>query len=170
MMKLRISLPWLLSALALSAGCSKPGLDSPISARNSTQYAMWRNDVDPDLTDGQRRALADAESEIKLGIQINSGGGSEGIDAAFLEAIDGRTLRDVLKQGLSSKIDRLQLESANLGKVLDLDATIETRAGDLPSADYLRAEVAGKHDALQKDQDAIQEARNQLRELQLSTP
>jgi len=170
-MKPRLSLFWLLPVLAVSAGCSKGPLDSPVSARNYTQYAMWKSDIDPSLTDGQRRALADAESEIKLGIQINSGGGGpEGIDAAYFEAIDGRTLRDVLQQGLNPKIDRLELESSAYGKVLDLDATIETREGDLPSADYLKTEIASKRDALQRDRDAIHAAREQLKELQLTTP
>ncbi len=170
-MKPRISLLWVLPALALLAGCSKGPLDSPVSARSYTQYAMWKNDVDPSLTEEQRKELADAEYEIKLGIQIKSdSGGSDGIDAAYYEAIDGRPLRDVLRQGLNGKIDRLQREAAAYGKALDHDVYIEAWETDLPSADYLKTEIAGKRDALQRNQDVIESARKQVKDLQLITP
>jgi hypothetical protein len=170
-MKRRTPALWLLPALALISGCSKGPLDTPISARDYTNYSMWRSDVDPELTDAQRREIVDAESEIKLSIQISSGGGgSDTIEAAFLEAVNGRTLREFLEQGLNSRIDRLKLESGNLAKVLDLDAGISTKEGDVASADFLRNEVEGKRAALQKDQDEIEDARSRLRELQSPTP
>jgi hypothetical protein len=170
-MKLCTAAVWLLPVVALIPGCSKGPLDSPISARDYVNYSMWRSEVDPELTDAQRQEIAVAESEIKLGIQIDSGGGgSDTIDAAYYETINGHTLREFLEQGLTSRIERLKLESARLAKVLDLDAGIETREGDLPSADFLRNDVENKREALQKDQDEIQSARARLKELQNPSP
>ena len=61
--------------LAMTAGCSKPPLDSPVTARDYLSYSMWRSEVDPALTDVQRKEIGEAESEIKLGLQITSGAG-----------------------------------------------------------------------------------------------
>ena len=73
-------------------------------------------------------------------------------------------------RGLTGRINRLELESAAYAKVLDLDLKIETREGDFASADYLRNEIAGKRDALQKDQDEIAASRERLKELQNNPP
>ena len=54
--------------------------------------------------------------------------------------------------------------------MLDLVAGIESREGDLPSADFLRNDVENKREALQKDQDEIQSARARLKELQNPSP
>jgi len=66
-------------------------------------------------TPQERQELDDMIQELKFSIMLNgTATGSEAIDEAVREEIDGTTLREVLQKGHQEKRERLLVEKARL--------------------------------------------------------
>lgn len=146
--RLRV-LIWLTVSAAL-CGChpSNP-LDRKIVASSAIDFVGWRADAGGSLDGEQWRDLDEAIQEIKFRMTIDHiASGSDAVDNAMCERINGRTVREVLIFGYKSMLDRLNIERTESIKVISTNARLVTRPGDTASADYLREKRKVQSDAL----------------------
>jgi hypothetical protein len=156
---------WLLCiAAACASGCgpSNP-LEGKVDAPNALSYSMWRSAAERDLTPQQVIDLDRSLQEIKF--HVMAGGtvhGSDAVEAAALQMIDGQTVRHVLQQGLGWELDRAEAERSALANGMTQNALMTTRPGDLDSADYLVALKQRQTVRLQAATDEVNHARERL--------
>jgi hypothetical protein len=113
-------------------------LDEKVSARTPFHLMMWKAHIGKKQTSQEQQELEDMIQELSLSVMINkAASGSEGVDAAVRAEIDGVTLRELLLQGYRARQQRLDLEKTRLEVCIDANARLQTRPGDVPSADYL---------------------------------
>jgi hypothetical protein len=113
-------------------------LDEKVPARTSLDLMMWRADIARKQTPLERRELDDMIQELKFSVMLKgTATGSDGVEAEVRAEIDGATLREVLLKGHEAKRQRLDLEKTRLEVCIDANARLQTRPGDVPSADYL---------------------------------
>jgi hypothetical protein len=113
-------------------------LDERVAARTSLDLIMWRAHIAARQTPQERRELDDMIQELKFSVMLKgTATGSEAIDEAVREEIDGVTLRDVLLKGHEAERRRLLVEKARLEACIDANAQRRTRPGDVASAGYL---------------------------------
>jgi hypothetical protein len=129
------------AAFAALSGCgpSDP-LEGKVDAPNELSYSMWRSAAERDLTPEQVKDVDRSLQEIKF--HLMAGGtvrGSEAVEAAALQMIDGQTVRHMLQQGLGWELDRAEAERSTLETGMKQNALMTTRPGDTDSADYLVA-------------------------------
>jgi hypothetical protein len=151
----------LFAVLALSA-CqrSAPPLEQKITAGTPGGYMMWRGGLIETLTKQQREDFDDAVKELRLAVMVDgSATGSEAIDAAWRAKIDGLTIREAMRQGYETRLQRLETEHEELGHFIDRNSRLRTNPGDTASADYLarkRDEQNERLEALAKNIAATQ--------------
>ena len=134
----RLVVAWCALGVALS-GCSGGNpLDKKINSADQVSFSMWETKVESDLTPDQ---VADLKAALQEGrFHIMSAGevhGSEAIESAIMDAINGRQLREVIMQGLGWQLDRSESERATLEDSLKKNALMTTRPGDIESKQYL---------------------------------
>lgn len=152
-----------LAALAGLAGCSRADrLAITVDAKSPIAFAMWRAQVGSDFAPAEWHDFDAALQEIRFQITADyQATGSEAVDAALRERINGQAVRAVLVMGTRARLRRLQGDRSELEHFLAENATLRTRPDDRESMAYLRA----VHDrqAAQlveiKTEIAIQEAR-----------
>jgi hypothetical protein len=134
---------WLLAvsaALCLAAaGCgpSDP-LEKKVNAADNLSFTIWETKVEEVLAPEQAADMKQALQEYRFHIMAEgSVHGSEAIGDALMQMIDGKTLRQVLLQGLGWGLDRSEAERAQLEDSLKKNALMTTRPGDTASANYL---------------------------------
>ena len=124
---------------------------------------MWRSSAEHDLTPQQVIDVDRSLQEIKF--QIMAGGtvhGSDAVEAAALQMIDGQTIRHMLQQGLGWELDRAEAERSTLETGMKQNALMTTRPGDIDSADYLAALKQRQTVRLQAATDEVNHARERL--------
>jgi hypothetical protein len=122
-----------------SSGCgpSDP-LETKVIADDPVAFSMWESKSHDLLPPAQIQEFDDAVQEYKFHIMAEGKAtGSEAVSDSMREAINGRTIRYVLQQGLGWKLSRLEAERAGLEGVMAQNAQMRTRPGDTASADYL---------------------------------
>jgi hypothetical protein len=140
-----------LSILALVlgvVGCA-PGdpLDRFVSARTSDRFATWRAHITSDSSVEIRQRVEEALQEIRLNLtgerelkrQLGEPvmSGTESIDDALRQRVDGRRLREVLQLGYALRVRRLKEELAGLEDAVNKNTQLVTRPGDLDSKHHL---------------------------------
>jgi hypothetical protein len=134
---------WLLAASAALcmavAGCgpSDP-LEKKVNAADNLSFAIWETkaegDLAPELAADMKQALQEYRFHIMAEGSVH---GSEAIGDALMQMIDGKTLRQVILQGLGWGLERSEAERAQLEDSLKKNALMTTRPGDTASANYL---------------------------------
>jgi hypothetical protein len=141
----RLACLWLL--LLSAAGCARDPLEQVVSARTAGRFAAWRAHVASDGNPEARRRMEEALQEIRLNVagerelkrQMGERvtGGTEQIDDAVRQRVDGRRLREVLQLGYELRVRRLNEELAGLEDAMDQNSRLVTRPGDLESKHHL---------------------------------
>jgi hypothetical protein len=121
-------------------GCSPVDkLDEKVLVRSPLDMVMWRANIARRQTTQERRELDDMIQELKFSVMLKgTATGSEAIEEAVREEINGRTLREILLKGHQYKRGRLLTEKSRLEVFIKDNASLRTRPGDTASADYLR--------------------------------
>jgi hypothetical protein len=121
------------------AGCGGANpLDKKINSADQVSFSMWESKIESDLTPEQvadlKAALQEGRFHIMVAGQVH---GSEAIESALMDTINGRQLREVIIQGLGWQLDRADAERATLEDSLKKNALMTTKPGDIESKQYL---------------------------------
>lgn len=139
--------PWLRSAaqaaagigLCLAAGCGNSNpLEAKVISGDQVSFSIWESKAETSLTPDEVTDMKAALQEYKFHIMADgTAHGSEAIEAALMDSINGHTLREVILQGLGWELDRAEAERARLEDSLKKNALMTTKPGDTASANYL---------------------------------
>jgi hypothetical protein len=129
-------------------GCQRgDSLDRKVSAGTASAFSAWRAHVASDSSRENRRRVDEALQEIRvkfagerelkrvMGEPVVPG--TESVDDAVRERVDGRPLREVLQLGCELRVRRLKEELAGLEDAMGKNAQLVTRPGDLESKHHL---------------------------------
>ncbi|MBI5693531.1 MAG: hypothetical protein HZC55_25935 [Verrucomicrobia bacterium] len=134
-------LRWIGVAVIVGLTACQPSdpLEVRVSAATPVAFAMWQSRQFSEGRAPLRKDFDFACQEIRLKIMADrEASGSEPVDRALREKIDGRPVREVLQLGWESRLWRLYPEYAELERVIAVNAALETRPGDTLSARHLR--------------------------------
>jgi len=152
-----------LACLAL-AGCgpSDP-LDGRVDAADGLAFSMWRSNVERDLTPQQVVDLDRSVQEIKFHVMAaGAASGSDAVEAAMRQMINGLTVRQLLQRGLGWELDRAEAERSALETGMMQNALMTTRPGDTDSSEYLIALKERQTARLRAATDEVNRARERL--------
>jgi outer membrane murein-binding lipoprotein Lpp len=143
-----------LACLAL-AGCgpSDP-LDGRVDAADGLAFSMWRSNVERDLTPQQV-----VEFHV---MAAGAASGSDAVEAAMRQMINGLTVRQLLQRGLGWELDRAEAERSALETGMRQNALMTTRPGDTDSSEYLIALKERQTARLRAATDEVNRARERL--------
>ncbi len=129
----------LLGLLVLTAcGPSEPTARR-VSARTPIAFSIWRSDVGSALTPEQWQEFDTAIQEMKYRITAETvATGTEAVDEALRERIDGQTVHRVFLLGARARLDRLRSDREQLEHLMEVNALVRTRPDDEASIAYLR--------------------------------
>lgn len=132
-------IPWSLLLCVALAGCGpEDPLDIKVDAKNYVAFSMWESEASSRLTAQQLKDFNEALQEIKFRIMADgTAAGRDGVEQAAWEMIDEKTVRDVLRMGLSRELERVRAEQAALARSMDQNRRLITRPGDVASKSYL---------------------------------
>ena len=123
---------------AFAGGCSPSDpLDRKVTASTLGRLAAWRAHLTSDSSAETRqrvetalqeiRTAAAAERELKRTRGEPISPGSDAIDEAVRERVDGRGLREVVQLGFELRVNRLKAELAALEDAVDKNAQLLTK-------------------------------------------
>jgi hypothetical protein len=125
--------------LMISACNRKPPLEQIVAAPSDSGLMMWKADVAGDFTRQEWQDFDAAVQEIKYGVMIDGeASGSAGVWTATLQKLDGLSVREVLKLGLSHKLERITQDREKFAEYVTHNEQVRVRPGDEDSVDYLR--------------------------------
>jgi hypothetical protein len=126
-------------AAVVFVSCSRdPLLDRTVRSDTSSAFGSWQGRIRGEFTSAQWTEFESALQEIKLKLMADEeASGTEAVNDALRGKIDGRTVREVFQQGYTAKIWRLNVERAELEKIIAGTASMATRPGDTASERYL---------------------------------
>jgi hypothetical protein len=126
-------------ACLIAAGCSQGNpLDKRVQSADYVSFAIWEEKVESDLAPDQVADLKQALQEARFHIMAeDTAHGSEAVEAALMDSLNGQTLREVILKGLGWELDRAEAERARLEDSLKKNAQMTTKPGDSDSANYL---------------------------------
>jgi len=126
-------------------------------------FAMWRNDLGPRLSPAQWAAFDASVQELKYQATIKgSATGSEAIDEAMREAVNGLKVHDAILLGLRARLERFNGESAEIDKIISTNTRLKTRPDDTASAAYLDSVRRGHTERRDKIRADIQKTEEQI--------
>jgi hypothetical protein len=152
-----------LSFLA-AAGCgpSDP-LNGKVDAGDGLAFSMWRSNAEHDLAPQQVIYVDRSVQEIKFHIMATgAASGTEAVDAAMRQMINGLTVRELLQKGLGWELERAEAERSALETGMKNNALMTTRPGDTDSAEYLVALKERQAARLRAATDEVNHARERL--------
>lgn len=166
-MKLRILSVLLACSCWLVIGCQRtPLLETKVQAANSRDFSSWqtrqRGEFSPEAWIEWEATLQDIKVRI---IALREASGTDAVNEALLPKVNGRTVRDVLRQGYEARLWRLNVEREELEKMIQGNATLRTRPGDTESASYLQRKAQDQTVRLQRTQADIAQAEARLKAL-----
>jgi hypothetical protein len=125
-------------------------MDAKVQAPDAASFAMWQADTESGLDPGPRADFEQAVQEIRFHVMAGGASGSEAVQAALLQSIDGKSVREVLRLGLGWALDRAEKERDDLKKALGYNsaAVMHHPAGD--DRDTMAAAVQRQADRLAK--------------------
>jgi hypothetical protein len=162
------------------SGCGPANpLDQTVAASSPARFAAWRAHVVSDASPDTRRRVDEALQEIRMSItgerelkrQMGErvASGSEEIDEAVRQRVDGRTIREVMQQGYELRVRRLKEELAGLEDALSKNARLVTRPGDLESKQHLEGLRERQLVRVAKYREDLAAAERELAQLQAKT-
>lgn len=146
------------------AGCSRSDpLDETVKSQTVLAFAMWKSKTAQQFDQEVWRAFEDACAELKLSLMIRQvASGSDAVDTAFRSAIDGRPMRDVIHEGLSKRLERLQAQKGELDKMMTANQRLRTNPDDVASKEYLLGIRSNQEQRLAKLKEEIETVTRQL--------
>src|SRR5580698_10297562 len=136
---------------AQGCGPSDP-LEMTVDADSLVGFAMWRNKAADRLDPAQMAEFDEAVREIRYkAMTVGTASGTEAVEEAAREVINGRTARDVMEMGLEWELSRLEAERWELGTASSGNAHARTKPGDTDSANYLQ-EIVQRQDARAREE------------------
>lgn len=162
--------------LALSGCGPSDPLDHTVSASSPARFAAWRAHVMSDGGVETRKHVDEALQEIRMSITGERelkrqrgervASGSEEIDEAVRQRVDGRTLRQVVQLGYELRVRRLKEELAGLENAMSKNAQLVTRPGDLESKQHLEGLRDRQLVRVEKYREDLAAAERELMQLQ----
>ena len=144
-MRFRRILVW--PVVLVAAGCTRDPLERTVDVPTSSRMAAWRAHIGSDSGADTRRRVEEALNEIRLnatgerelkramGERVASG--TDAIDEAVRQRVDGRPLREVVQLGYELRVRRLKEEMVGLEDAMSKNALLVTRPGDVDSKQHL---------------------------------
>lgn len=130
-------------------------------------FALWRSKTGEALTQREWGLFDRAIQETKFKIMADQvASGSEAVERALRERIDGRPLYDVMQNGLQYRLNRILSEKSELERMITENSRLRTRPGDQESADKLAAVRNAQADRMEKLQGQVADAEEDLSELE----
>lgn len=139
--------PVILGILFL-AGCARiPPAQQPVEASSAIEFSMWRTRLNDELTREEWRWFDVAMQEFKYQLMLDQKvSGSAAIETAVREKIHGRTLADVMREGLQAHLRRKTAERDELEAAIAINAKRRIPPGDTA----LQQEFAAHQEKLKK--------------------
>jgi hypothetical protein len=121
-----------LVSLLLLTGCAPtPPFERAVEAESTMQFAMWRTNVGPGLTREEWQWFDVALQEFKFQLMLDQKvSGSDALDTAVRERINGRQLREVMREGLQGHLHRKTAERDELEAAIAINAKRKIRPDD----------------------------------------
>jgi hypothetical protein len=166
---------WRVAAAVLSlaaGGCApRDPLDTRVSADTYTSFSIFMAKIGERLGPEGTKDLNEAVQEFRFRVMAEGkASGSDAVDEAMRQAIDGRTVGEVLRGGLGRELTRLEAERDQLRKSMAENALMRTRPGDHDSANYLTDLRQRQEVRLQAVSDGIARTRKKLAALPPAGP
>jgi hypothetical protein len=160
------------ACLIVAVGCSKGDpLDSRVKASDEATYDMWRTDENGAVSPEQLGDIDRAVQEIRFQVMAaGKASGSEAVEAATLQEIDGMTVRTLLLRGLRSQLARAEAERSMLEESLKINAQTRIRATNTDSVNYLTDLTDQRDRQLPRLQAATEEVERTRRKLAALAP
>jgi hypothetical protein len=155
-----------------AAGCAPSDpLDAKVAANDELGLSMWQGEASRGLTVRQADDFKRALQEIRFHIMATgAASGSQPVEDAMLQMINGQTLRHVLQQGLGWGLDRSEAERSTLEAGMRTNALMRTRPGDTDSANYLTDLRERQVARLKAATDDVNHARESLAAIGVAVP
>ncbi|HEY1794213.1 MAG TPA: hypothetical protein VGG34_14955 [Opitutaceae bacterium] len=158
------------AAAMLECGCGpKDPLDTRVKANDPVDFATWQSDMSDKLTAEQQGDLRDAMQELRYHIMAGGTSNSDQVNAAVLDQVREKTLRQVLEKGLGWKLQREEKERADLAEALHYNVESAAR----PNADLLadrQGQIQNQQGRLKAADEDISRIRSRLTADGLSEP
>jgi hypothetical protein len=131
----------LAAALACLAGAActpADPMDERVDAGTYLDFSMWRSGAVGRMTPAQVADFDESIQEIRFHVMAEGkASGSGDVEGAMLEAVDGLSVRDVLKLGLGWELARATDEKEAIEASMRQNALLRTNPGDGAAANYL---------------------------------
>ncbi|MFT3780555.1 MAG: hypothetical protein QM790_00980 [Nibricoccus sp.] len=151
----------LLALCIFLSGCGPADpLREKVSARTPIDFSLWRSHLSDRLPAASWTDFDEAISEIRIRILIDKiATGAEPVNKALYARINGLTIFEVLQAGYGSKLERLNVERAELQKVIDANLRMRTLPGQTESARVLRERIRSQVEQLEVIDQALSHTR-----------
>ncbi|MCW5550281.1 MAG: hypothetical protein KIT44_15065 [Opitutaceae bacterium] len=129
----------LLLLVLFVAGCRPADpLAREITADTAIAFTLWRSRTASQLEQSQWREFDESLQELRFRLMgTKRGGSTETVERELRAWIHGRSIREVLRQAGTVRLDRLTSERDLLEEVIATNARLRTQPGDAESAEYL---------------------------------
>jgi hypothetical protein len=127
------------AGLILLAACARtPPYQQVIEAVSTAQFDLWRADHLGVLMPEDRSWFNVAIQEFKFQVMLSGKAtGSEAVDAAMREKINGRKLIDVMREGLQAYLKRKTADKDDLERAILINSKLHIPPGDEEKAKEL---------------------------------
>lgn len=161
------------AAVALLVACTpRDPLEQVVSAATPSRFALWRARIASDAAPSTRvrvedalqeiRASYAADRELKRHLEEPVVRGTEMLDEAVRNRVNGQRVRDVLRIGYELRVRRLREELVGLEDAMGKNAQLVTRPGDVESKHHLEGLRDRQLVRLQKYRDDLAAAEREL--------
>lgn len=122
-----------------AAGCRPADpLAREIVADTPMAFTLWRSRTGPELDAARWREFDAALQELRFRLMdTRRGGSAENVERELRAWIHGRSIREVLRQAGTVRLERLLAERELLEQIIAANAPLRTRPGDHEAAEYL---------------------------------
>lgn len=165
------SLPalFVIACLVFLGGCARTSpYQQPVEAETPVQLNMWRANLGAALAPEEWQWFDLTVQEFKLQLMLDQKvSGSDAIDAAVRERINGRKLADVLREGLQAHLKRKTAERDELEAAIGINAKRKIRPNDTDMLRDLAAHQENLQGKLAKLNDELAALNASLSQLQV---
>ena len=135
-------------------------MEDIIVATTDFNMSEWKSEVAGDFTLEEWNDFDAAVQEIKFEVMASGkASGSDGVQNAAFQKINGQTVHDVLKTGFNLKLKRLTGEREKIAAYFAINKKFRTKEGDDESAQQLKNIRAEQEHRLEVLDRQIEEAR-----------
>jgi len=150
--------------LGLLAACARTSVyQQPVKAGSPISFTLWRADADDVLTPQERAWLDLALQEFKFQImQAGRVTGSEAIDAALREKIDGIKLIEVMRDGLQLRLKRYTSDKADLERSIQINSQTRISPDEKDALDKFQRNLTARLANMNEEITSLDAALKQL--------